>query len=59
MSQTFAIFEIFAIAGVLYLVINLLLIAIIRAIERSLMRHETSSGRDLAAAQPNRSTVGS
>ncbi|KAA3448576.1 ABC transporter permease [Mesorhizobium sp. SARCC-RB16n] len=38
MSQTFAIFEIFAIAGILYLVINLVLIAVIRSIERFLMR---------------------
>ncbi|RUW89688.1 ABC transporter permease subunit [Mesorhizobium sp. M7A.F.Ca.US.010.02.1.1] len=36
MSQTFAIFEIFAIAGV----INLMLIAIIRCTERFLMRHD-------------------
>lgn len=40
MSQTFAIFEVFAIAGALYLVINLILIALIRALERHLMRHE-------------------
>ncbi|TGR99330.1 ABC transporter permease, partial [Mesorhizobium sp. M2E.F.Ca.ET.209.01.1.1] len=49
MSQTFAIFEIFAIAGVLYLVINLLLIAIIRSIERSLTRHESSSSQKSTA----------
>ncbi|WP_415752059.1 hypothetical protein [Mesorhizobium sp. B2-1-8] len=45
MNQTFAIFEIFDIAGVLYLAINLLLIAIIRSIECFLMRHENSSGK--------------
>ena len=43
MSQTFAIFEIFAIAGILYLVVNLLLIAIVRSIERYLMRHEAQA----------------
>lgn len=40
MSQTYAIFEVFAIAGALYLVINLILIGLIRAIESHLMRHE-------------------
>ncbi|TPN88445.1 ABC transporter permease subunit [Mesorhizobium sp. CU2] len=45
MSQTFAIFEIFAIAGVLYLVVNLVLIALIRSVERYLMRHEAQSKR--------------
>ena len=49
MSQTFAIFEIFAIAGILYLVINLLLITIIRSIERWLMRHESQSRHELSA----------
>ncbi|MFZ1469402.1 MAG: ABC transporter permease [Paracoccaceae bacterium] len=39
MSQTFAIFEVFAIAGVIYLVLNLLLTGIIRLVERRLMRH--------------------
>jgi octopine/nopaline transport system permease protein len=39
MSQTFAIFEVFAIAGVLYLVLNLVLIGVVRLIERRLMRH--------------------
>ena len=39
MSQTFAIFEVFAIAGVLYLVLNLVLIGAIRLVERRLMRH--------------------
>ena len=52
MSQTFAIFEIFAIAGMLYLVINLLLIAIIRSVERYLMRHELQSSRVLGAPRP-------
>ncbi|BAV51131.1 ABC transporter permease [Mesorhizobium sp. 113-1-2] len=49
MSQTFAIFEIFAIAGILYLVINLLLITITRSIERWLMRHESQSRHELNA----------
>jgi len=40
MSQTFAIFEIFAIAGAIYLVINLTLIMAIRLLERRLMRYE-------------------
>ena len=39
MSQTFAIFEVFAIAGMLYLVLNLVLIGLIRLVERRLMRH--------------------
>lgn len=39
MSQTFAIFEVFAIAGVLYLALNLALIAMIRLVEGHLMRH--------------------
>ncbi|MES2434011.1 MAG: ABC transporter permease [Pseudomonadota bacterium] len=39
MSQTFAIFEVFAIAGMLYLVLNLALIGAIRMVERRLMRH--------------------
>ncbi len=39
MSQTFAIFEVFAIAGMLYLLLNLALIGAIRAFERRLMRH--------------------
>ena len=39
MSQTFAIFEVFAIAGVLYLALNLVLIGAIRLVERRLMRH--------------------
>lgn len=39
MSQTFAIFEVFAIAGVLYLMLNLALIGVIRLVERRLMRH--------------------
>jgi octopine/nopaline transport system permease protein len=40
MSQTFAIFEVFAIAGVIYLGLNLLLIGGIRLMERHLMRHQ-------------------
>lgn len=39
MSQTFAIFEVFAIAGVLYLLLNLVLIGAVRLVERRLMRH--------------------
>jgi octopine/nopaline transport system permease protein len=39
MSQTFAIFEVFAIAGVIYLAINLVLVGVVRLIERRLMRH--------------------
>lgn len=39
MSQTFAIFEVFAIAGVLYLILNLVLIGVVRLFERRLMRH--------------------
>ncbi len=39
MSQTFAIFEVFAIAGVLYLALNLILIGVVRLVERRLMRH--------------------
>lgn len=40
MSQTYAVFEIFAIAGALYLVTNLILITLARALERRLMRHQ-------------------
>lgn len=40
MSQTFAIFEIFVIAGAIYLIINLTLITLVRILERRLMRHE-------------------
>ena len=39
MSQTFAIFEVFAIAGVLYLALNLVLIGMVRLVERRMMRH--------------------
>lgn len=42
MSQTYAVFEVFAVAGALYLVINLVLITLIRALERYLMRHQRS-----------------
>jgi octopine/nopaline transport system permease protein len=41
MSQTFAVFEIFAIAGVFYLAINLLLITLVRLLERYLNRHQS------------------
>ncbi|UVK57348.1 ABC transporter permease (plasmid) [Mesorhizobium sp. AR02] len=57
MSQTFAIFEIFAIAGVLYLIINLLLITIIRSVERWLMRHESQSRHELSAPHPEESAA--
>ncbi|KSV74512.1 ABC transporter permease [Sinorhizobium sp. GL2] len=40
MSQTFAVFEIFAIAGALYLATNLLLITLVRLLERYLNRHQ-------------------
>jgi len=40
MSQTFAVFEIFAIAGALYLATNLVLITLVRLLERHLNRHE-------------------
>lgn len=39
MSQTYAVFEIFAIAGALYLVTNLVLIMLVRVLERYMMRH--------------------
>jgi octopine/nopaline transport system permease protein len=38
MSQTYAVFEVFAIAGVLYLAINLLLITIVRTLEHRMTR---------------------
>lgn len=41
MSQTFAVFEVFAIAGALYLATNLLLITLVRLLERRLTRHQT------------------
>ncbi|GMB79774.1 ABC transporter permease [Shinella zoogloeoides] len=39
MSQTYAILEIFAIAGMLYLLINLILITLVRLLEASLTRY--------------------
>lgn len=39
MSQTYAILEIFAIAGVLYLLINLVLITLVRLVEARLTRY--------------------
>lgn len=39
MSQTFAVIEVFAMAGAIYLMINVVLIIILRLTERSLMRH--------------------
>lgn len=41
MSQTFAVFEIFAIAGAFYLATNLLLITLVRLLERHLNRHQS------------------
>jgi len=40
MSQTFAIFEVFAIAGLIYLAFNLLLVALIRTLEYRLTRYQ-------------------
>jgi octopine/nopaline transport system permease protein len=40
MSQTYAIIEIFAMAGVLYLVLNALMIFALRVVEKRLMRHQ-------------------
>ncbi|WP_167365207.1 ABC transporter permease [Mesorhizobium qingshengii] len=57
MSQTFAIFEIFAIAGVLYLVVNLMLIAIVRSTERFLMRHESQSRQGSSAPRSKESAA--
>lgn len=45
MAQTFAVFEVFALAGALYLIINLILVGAIRLTERRLMRHERSATR--------------
>ena len=53
MSQTFAIFEVFAIAGVLYLALNLVLIGVVRLVERRLMRH-TGSAPQSRSATPTR-----
>ncbi|MGO4563035.1 ABC transporter permease [Rhizobiales bacterium 3FA27D7] len=39
MSQTYAVLEVFAIAGALYLVTNLILVALVRALENRFMRH--------------------
>ncbi|WP_312526180.1 ABC transporter permease [Paracoccus sp. (in: a-proteobacteria)] len=43
MSQTYAIFEIFAIAGVFYLVINTILVLLVRYFEGRLTRYQTAS----------------
>lgn len=40
MSQTYAVFEVFAIAGALYLVINLVLITLVRTLEWHMTRHQ-------------------
>ena len=52
MSQTFAIFEVFAIAGVLYLALNLALISLIRLIERRLMRHTRPAPQSSPVTRP-------
>lgn len=52
MSQTFAVFEVFALAGALYLLINLMLVGLIRLIERRLMRHERRSGERRRVKSP-------
>jgi len=41
MSQTYAVFEVFAIAGALYLVTNLVLITLVRALERKMTQHQS------------------
>ncbi len=41
MSQTYAIFEVFTLAGIIYLLINLTLVMVIRLVEGHLMRHES------------------
>lgn len=43
MSETFAIFEIFAIAGVICLALNLVLVALDRLVERRPMRHDRAA----------------
>lgn len=52
MSQTFAIFEVFAIAGVIYLALNLALIGAIRLVERRLMRHTGPAPQSSLATAP-------
>lgn len=52
MSQTFAIFEVFAIAGAIYLLVNLVLIALVRVLERYLMRHESAPVAMPAGVEP-------
>lgn len=52
MSQTYAIFEVFAIAGVFYLALNLLLISCVRLIERRLMRHTQAAPQSNHASRP-------
>lgn len=43
MSQTYAIFEIFAIAGLFYLVLNTILILVVRNIENRLTRYQSGA----------------
>jgi octopine/nopaline transport system permease protein len=52
MSQTFAIFEVFAIAGVLYLALNLVLIGVVRLVERRMMRHTGPAPHGRSAIAP-------
>lgn len=59
MSQTYAIFEVFAIAGALYLVLNLGLIGIVRLIERRLIRHTRPIAQSKAAVPPRSATPSS
>lgn len=40
MSQTYAVLEVFAIAGALYLITNLVLVALVRMLENRLTRHQ-------------------
>lgn len=52
MSQTYAIFEVFAIAGVIYLVLNLALIGGVRLVERRMMRHTRPAKERTFAERP-------
>lgn len=52
MSQTFAIFEVFAIAGMIYLALNLALVGVLRLVERRFMRHTRPATTAGAAASP-------
>lgn len=54
MSQTFAIFEVFAIAGLIYLALNLALVGVVRLVEHRMMRHTRPAipERSARTAQP-------